>query len=103
MGCWATVARRPREGLFARVIGLGTLVFAAVGVVVQLKDELNTVWEVKTPPGARARVTRTDVGDAYLPPNASKRLSESAVNCGVSVRFICPVSTCICDWNMSIR
>jgi membrane protein len=45
-------ASRPREGLVATVIGVGTLVFAAVGVVVQLKDALNTVWEVKTPPGS---------------------------------------------------
>jgi membrane protein len=38
-------ANRPREGILAAVIGVGTLVFAAVGVVVQLKDALNTVWE----------------------------------------------------------
>jgi membrane protein len=31
---------------------VGTLVFAAVGVVVQLKDALNTVWDVKAPPGS---------------------------------------------------
>ena len=31
----------------ASLIGLGALVFAAVGVVVQLKDALNTVWEVE--------------------------------------------------------
>ena len=45
-------ANRPREGLFATLLGVGTLVFAAVGVVVQLKDALNTVWEVETPPGS---------------------------------------------------
>jgi membrane protein len=45
-------ANRPREGVFATIIGVGALVFAAVGVVVQLKDALNTVWEVKTPPGS---------------------------------------------------
>jgi membrane protein len=44
-------ADRPREGIIATVIGAGTLVFAAVGVVVQLKDALNTVWEVETTPG----------------------------------------------------
>ncbi|MEA2878920.1 MAG: rane protein [Hyphomicrobiales bacterium] len=44
-------ANKPSEGLFAAAIGIGTLVFAAVGVVVQLKDALNTVWEVKAPPG----------------------------------------------------
>jgi membrane protein len=35
-------ANRPREGVVPTVIGVGTLVFAAVGVVVQLKDALNT-------------------------------------------------------------
>src|SRR5207237_71960 len=46
-----TAASKPREGILATVIGIGTLIFAAIGVVVQLKDALNTVWEVKTPPG----------------------------------------------------
>ena len=44
-------ASRPNEGMLATVIGIATLVFAAVGVVVQLKDALNTVWEVEPPPG----------------------------------------------------
>jgi hypothetical protein len=45
-------ANQPREGLIATIIGVGTLVFAAVGVMVQLKDAMNTVWEVETPPGS---------------------------------------------------
>jgi membrane protein len=44
-------ADKPHQGIFATVIGVGALVFAAIGVVVQLKDALNTVWDVKTPPG----------------------------------------------------
>jgi uncharacterized BrkB/YihY/UPF0761 family membrane protein len=32
-------------------LGVGTLLFAAIGVVVQLKDALNTVWEVGELPG----------------------------------------------------
>jgi membrane protein len=44
-------AGRPREGLLASLLGLGALLFAAIGVVVQLKDALNTVWEVGDPPG----------------------------------------------------
>jgi membrane protein len=39
-------ADKPKEGLFATIFGIGTLLFAAIGVVVQLKDALNTVWEV---------------------------------------------------------
>jgi membrane protein len=44
-----TSASKPREGILATVIGIATLVFAAIGVVVQLKDALNTVWEVNRP------------------------------------------------------
>jgi membrane protein len=44
-------ASKPREGMLATFIGIGTLIFAAIGVVVQLKDALNTVWDVNTPPG----------------------------------------------------
>jgi len=44
-------AGRPREGLLASLLGLGALLFAAIGVVVQLKDALNTVWEVEDRPG----------------------------------------------------
>jgi membrane protein len=39
------------EGIFSSIIGTITLLFAAVGVVVQLKDALNAVWEVKSTPG----------------------------------------------------
>jgi membrane protein len=35
------------KGIVPTVIGLAALVFAAIGVVVQLKDALNSVWEVK--------------------------------------------------------
>lgn len=40
-------ADRPREGVLATIIGVVTLVAAAIGVVVQLKDAFNTVWEVE--------------------------------------------------------
>lgn len=39
------------EGFFAAIIGTATLVFAAIGVVVQLKDALNVIWGVTKPPG----------------------------------------------------
>jgi membrane protein len=41
-------AGRPRDGILATLFGVATLIFAAVGVVVQLKDALNTVWEIPT-------------------------------------------------------
>ncbi len=40
---------RPSDSLLLSAIGAGALVFAAVGVVVQLKDAFNTVWEVEPP------------------------------------------------------
>ena len=40
-------ASKPAEGGLASLIGLGALLFAAIGVVVQLKDAFNTVWEVE--------------------------------------------------------
>jgi membrane protein len=43
-------ADKPRQGIFATAIGIGALLFAAIGVVVQLKDALNTVWDVKVSP-----------------------------------------------------
>jgi membrane protein len=44
-------ASRPRAGVLATLLGTGALLFAAIGVVVQLKDALNTVWEVRQTPG----------------------------------------------------
>jgi membrane protein len=40
-------SRHPSRGIWQTAFGVGTLVFAAVGVVVQLKDALNTVWDVE--------------------------------------------------------
>ena len=40
-------ASRPAAGIVATMLGIGALLFAAIGVVVQLKDALNVVWEVE--------------------------------------------------------
>jgi membrane protein len=45
-------ASKPMEGTLATVLGVGALLFAAVGVFVQLKDALNTVWDVEPPQGS---------------------------------------------------
>src|SRR6185312_13994256 len=42
-----TAASKPREGIIAAAMGVATLLLAAIGVVTQLKDGLNTVWETK--------------------------------------------------------
>jgi membrane protein len=38
-------ADHPYQGLLATIFGVGTLLFAAVSVVIQLKTALNTIWE----------------------------------------------------------
>jgi membrane protein len=45
-------AGKPATRGWAMVIGLGTLLFGATGVFVQLQDSLNAVWEVTPKPGA---------------------------------------------------
>lgn len=45
-------ASRPAAGALASVLGVGALLFAAIGVVVQLKDALNVVWEVDESKGS---------------------------------------------------
>ena len=43
-------ASRPQEGILATIIGVVTLVLGAIGVFIQLKGALNTVWDVEPTP-----------------------------------------------------
>lgn len=45
-------AGSPAGGTLAAVIGVILLLVAALGVVVQLKDAINTIWETKEPESA---------------------------------------------------
>lgn len=47
-------ASTPQSGYLAAAIGLALLLVAALGVVVQLKDAMNTVWNVPEPENAGA-------------------------------------------------
>jgi membrane protein len=47
VGIMLAAADQPRKGLAAGAIGIATLLFAAMGVALQLKDALNTIWDVK--------------------------------------------------------
>lgn len=40
-------ADKPEQGVFAIVVGVATLLFGAIGAVTQLKDALNTIWNVE--------------------------------------------------------
>jgi membrane protein len=42
---------RPRTGRIAAVIGAVTILVSATGILIQLQDTLNTVWEVTPKPG----------------------------------------------------
>jgi membrane protein len=44
-------ASEPRQSRIATVISIGLLLFGATGVFVELKDSLDTIWEVKHKPG----------------------------------------------------
>ena len=44
-------ARKPGAGILASILGVTTLLFGASGVFGELKDALNTIWEVEPPPG----------------------------------------------------
>jgi membrane protein len=44
-------ARKPHEGITATVLSLVALALGASGVFGQLKDSLNTIWEVEPKPG----------------------------------------------------
>ena len=45
-----TAAQKPAQSIVATLLGFVTLFFGAAGVVVQLKDALNTVWDVEDTP-----------------------------------------------------
>jgi membrane protein len=47
----AAASARPRTGRIAATIGVVTLLVSATGVLIQLQDTLNTVWEVTPKPG----------------------------------------------------
>ena len=44
-------ASKPSQGIMATIIGFATLLLGASGVFGELKDALNTIWEVKAKPG----------------------------------------------------
>lgn len=45
-------ASKPTQGMLATMIGFMTLMLGASGVLGELKDALNTIWEVKPKPGS---------------------------------------------------
>ena len=56
-------ASRPAEGALATILGIGALLFAAIGVVVQLKDALNAMILVLSATSAYAQGQGATTGD----------------------------------------
>ena len=46
-------SRNATHGVIATAVGLLTLLFGASGVLIELRDALNTIWEVPTSPAGR--------------------------------------------------
>jgi membrane protein len=46
-----TSASQPRQGTIASIISIAVLLFGATGLFTELKDALNTIWEVQPKPG----------------------------------------------------
>ena len=57
-------ARQRATGNF--LVSIGILLFAATGVVIQLKDALNTIWGIKPKPGLQLKVLAQSYGRAFL-------------------------------------
>lgn len=109
-----SAAGKPSEGIFASIIGTVTLIFAAVGVVVQLKEALNVVWEVKPKTGGgiwgvrpHLRLVAGGRAHAWLPVRLRRQrwqCSWSATGCAGTTRHslrwhhvaLCPVQRCGC-------
>jgi len=81
-------SRNTTHGIVATIIGMVTLLFGASGVMIELRDALNTIWEVPTPKltGIRSRVT------SYI----KERLFSFAML--LSIGFILVVSLATSAW-----
>lgn len=49
MAAFLQGSKNTTQGAIATVLGLITLLFSASGVVIELRDALNLVWDVPTP------------------------------------------------------
>jgi len=80
-------SRNTTHGIIATVAGLITLMFSASGVLIELRDALNTIWEVKTP---------TASGFGMVTSFIKQRLFSFAIV--LSIGFLLIVSLVISTW-----
>lgn len=81
-------SRSSTQGIIATAVGLITLLFSASGVMIELRDALNTIWEIPTPAagGIRSKIA------TYM---RDRLLSFAMV---LSVGFLLVVSLAISSW-----
>ena len=80
-------ARNTTHGVVATVIGSITLLFASSGVLIELRDALDTIWEVPNVPMSRARKITSFI---------KQRLFSFAIV--LSIGFLLIVSLAISTW-----
>lgn len=81
-------SRSSTQGIIATLVGLVTLLFSASGVMIELRDALNTIWDMPVPPSADIRSKIF----AYL---RERLLSFAMV---LSVGFLLVVSLAVTSW-----
>jgi membrane protein len=59
-------ANQPHSGKIATLVGVVTLFIGAAGVVMQLKQSLNAIWQVAPKPGRGVLAVAVEYGGAFL-------------------------------------
>lgn len=80
-------SKNTTHGIIATVIGLITLLLSASGVLVELRDALNTIWEVQTPSAS---------GFAMVTSFIKQRLFSFAIV--LSIGFLLIISLVVSTW-----
>jgi len=80
-------SRNATHGIIATVVGLITLLFSASGVLIELRDALNTIWEVPNPNLSRLQMLTTFI---------KQRLFSFAIV--LAVGFLLLVSLAVSAW-----
>ena len=81
-------SRSSTQGIIATVVGLVTLLFSASGVMIELRDSLNTIWEIPVAPS-------TDIRSKVFAYVRERLLSFAMV---LSVGFLLVVSLAVTSW-----
>lgn len=87
VGAFLQGSRNTSHGVIATALGLLTLLFSASGVVVELRDALNTIWDVPT---------KSASGFGYVTEYIKQRLFSFAIV--VAIGFLLVVSLAVTTW-----